>query len=241
MFIDDLHWADSASLSLLHYLARAVNSQRILVLAAYRSEELTVNVEGHPHFLVDILRALKREDLLKEIKLTGLNKNEISTMAESMLGGRVDPELVKKLSVESRGNPLFVVESLRMLLKDRELYHEEGEWRLSVDTLGVPKKVKEIILRRLNALNHSQRRTLNVASVIGEEFDTDLLAATLRQGSIDVLETLQAISQSTALVFCTEDFFEFAHAMYREVIYEEIPGALRKRYHSEIAEIIEKN
>ena len=127
-----------------------------------------------------------------------------------------------------------------MLLKDRELYQEEGEWRLSVDTLGVPKKVKEIILRRLNALNLDQRRTLNAASVIGEKFDTDLVAAALRQGNIDVLETLHAISQSTALVFCKEDFFKFAHAMYREVIYEEIPEALRKGYHSEIAEIIEK-
>ncbi len=241
LFIDDLHWADSASLSLLHYLARAVNSQRILVLAAFRSEELTADIEGRPHFLVEILRVLNREGLLKEIKLAGLNKSEISEIAENMLGGIVDPELVERLTVESQGNPFFVVESLRMLLKDRELYQEEGEWRLSVDTLGVPKKVKEIILRRLNVLNRNQRRTLNAASVIGEKFDAGLLAATLRQGSIDVLETLQVVSQSTALVCCEEGFFKFAHAMHREVIYEEIPEALRKGYHAEIAEIIERN
>ena len=118
---------------------------------------------------------------------------------------------MEKIAVESQGNPLFIVESLRMLLDDGELCLEAGRWRLSVDNLGVPRKVREVFLRRLNALNREERRTLDVASVIGEKFATNLLSAALGVSNIKVLETLQSISQSTALVYSEENSFRFVH------------------------------
>jgi predicted ATPase len=74
LFLEDLHWADSASLSLLHYLSRAVkDSERVLVLATFRSEELTSDAEGHPHPLTETMRMMRREDLFNEIKLSTLH------------------------------------------------------------------------------------------------------------------------------------------------------------------------
>ena len=73
IFLEDLQWADSASLSLLHYIAGLASSQRILILATFRNDELTADAEGHPHFLVDILRALERDGLSEEIHLQGLS------------------------------------------------------------------------------------------------------------------------------------------------------------------------
>ena len=69
LFLDDLQWADSASLLLLHYISRSIRSARILVLATYRSEELSPDAEGRPHPLVESLRLMRREDLFTEIKL----------------------------------------------------------------------------------------------------------------------------------------------------------------------------
>jgi len=105
LFIEDLHWADSASLALLNYVARTVNdSERILVLATFRSEELTADVEGRPHPLAETMRLMRREDLFAEIKLASLDQGAVAELAENMVGGSLEPRLAEKLATESRGN-----------------------------------------------------------------------------------------------------------------------------------------
>jgi predicted ATPase len=95
LFIEDVHWADSASLALLHYVARAIHdSERALVLATFRSEELTADAEGHPHPLAETLRLMSREELFTEIKLSSLNRESISKVAESMMGGSLQDHLL---------------------------------------------------------------------------------------------------------------------------------------------------
>jgi predicted ATPase len=239
LFLEDIHWADSASLGLLHYIAKVIRSERILILATFRSEELNVDEEGHPHPLVEALQLMRRENLFEEVRLQGLDNQNIGKVAESMVNGSIDPQLAKKLAEESQGNPLFVVESLRMLHERKSLFQDNNQWRLAVDELGIPSKIKEIILRRLGTLKLSQRRVLDAASVIGDKFNIELLGAVLKQDSLEVLETLNFVAQSTSLVCCEKDYFRFDHAKSRETLYEEIPLPLQKGYHSRIAEKLE--
>jgi KaiC/GvpD/RAD55 family RecA-like ATPase/tetratricopeptide (TPR) repeat protein len=240
LFIDDIQWADSASLALLHYLARAIdNSERILVLATFRGEELTVCPEGHPHSLAEALCMMRREELFTEIKLSNLNLDSVSKIAENMIGGRLQKEFAEKLSKESQGNALFVVESLRMLSERKSLIQENNEWRLAVDELGIPSKVRDIILRRLSMLKHAQRRVLDAASVIGEKFDVELLSDVVGQDSLEVLEILGIVAHSTSLVRVEGNFYRFDHAKSRDTIYDEIPAPLKKGYHARIAEKLE--
>ncbi len=241
LFLEDIHWADSASLALLHYIARAVNnSEKILVLATFRSEELTADAEGHPHPLTETLRMMRREDLFTEINLSNLTSTDVQRITESMVGGTVNLALADKLSKESQGNALFVVESLRMLAERKSLIQENNQWRLTVDELGIPSKIKDIILRRLAILKYNQRRVLDAASVIGEKFDVELLGTVLGQDSLEVLETLNVIAQSTSLVGVEGNSYRFDHAKSREVLYEEIPLPLKRGYHGRVAERIEK-
>jgi predicted ATPase len=239
LFIEDIHWADSASLALLHYISRVVSSEKILVLATYRSDDLTTDAEGRPHPLAEVMRQMRREDLFTEITLPSLNQTEVAKTVENMLGGKVQSELMERLVKESRGNSLFVVESIRMLVEKKSLVLENALWRLSVDEVGIPSKVKDIMLGRLGSLRRDQRRVLDAASVVGEKFDVDLLGAVLSQDSLAVLETLNDIAQSTSLVRCEEDYFRFDHSKSRETLYAEIPLALRKGYHGRIAEKLE--
>ena len=239
LFIDDVHWADSASLALLHYISRFIASRRVLVLATFRGEDLNPDSEGHPHPLVEALRLMGREDLFKEVKLSGLNRTDVSLLAENMVGGRVQSELAEKLASESQGNSLFVVESLRMLSEKGSLVLENSRWRLATDEIGIPTKIKDIILRRVGSLKLNQRKILDLASVIGSKFDPELLGAVLGQDSFEVLETLSAIAQSSSLVVCEGSFYRFDHAKSRDALYEEISPPLRKAYHGRIAEKME--
>ncbi len=239
LFIDDLQWADSASLSLLHYISRSISAARVLILATYRSEELGPDAEGRPHPLLETLRLMRREDLIKEIKLPQLDQADVAALAEKMVGGSLHSELADRLAEESQGNPLFVVESLRMLSEHGSLVQDSGHWRLSIDEVGIPTKIKDIILRRVSMLKPNQRRILDLASVIGERFDVELLGAVLGQDSLDVLETLNAVGQSSSLVCCEGSIYEFDHAKSREAIYEEISPPLKKGYHERIAEKME--
>jgi tetratricopeptide (TPR) repeat protein/KaiC/GvpD/RAD55 family RecA-like ATPase len=106
--------------------------------------------------------------------------------------------------------------------------------------LGIPSKIKDIILRRLAILKYNQRRVLDAASVIGEKFDVELLSTVLGQDSLEILETLNIVAQSTSLVCVEGNFFRFDHAKSREALYEEIPLPLKRGYHARIAERLEK-
>ncbi len=239
LFIDDLHWADSASLALLHYLSRVLSSKKVFIVVTFRSEELHPSADGKPHPLVETARLLRREDLLKEINLTNLNGLEVAKVAEHIARGPLDPEFVAKLAAESLGNPLFVIESMRMLIENKSLVKKDGYLQLATEEIGIPQKVRDIILRRLGSLKPEQRRMLDLASVIGEKFDPTLLGGALTTDAVKTLEELNGISGATSLVHSDEVNYRFDHAKSREVLYSEIPSALRREYHAKIAATIE--
>ena len=239
LFIDDVQWADSASLALIHYISRAINSEKVLLLATFRSEQLTGDAEGRPHPLVETLRLMKREDLFKEIKIANLNQKDVSEVAESMLEGALDIDLAEKLAKESQGNPLFIVESLRMLREHGSLIHEHDKWRLAQSEIGIPDKIRDIILQRLSSLTRNQRKVLDAASAIGERFDAELVACVLGHEAPEAIETLDVIWQTTSLIRCEGELYRFDHASSRDAVYGEISPAQKRVYHSKIAQMLE--
>ncbi len=241
-FIDDLHWADSASLSLLHYIARAIEAERILIIATFRDEELNTQTNDlpNPSPLVQTIRLMGREGLYHKLKLGQFDSKEIRLIAESMLGGKIDEKFEKKLQLESHGNPLFIVESLRLLSKKGSIIQEKNQWIHTVDKFEIPAKVKDVLLRRLDALSPIQRKALNAASVIGNKFDPDLLAAVIAKDSLDILEELNAIAKATLLIHNEGKLYRFDHAKYQEMLYEEIPEPLKTKYHLRIAQNLEE-
>ena len=239
LILEDIHWADSASLALLHYISRLINSERVLVLATFRGESLRFDLEGQPLPLVQALRTMNREDLYTEMKLPSLDETDVGMMAASMLGGHLQAGFLQKLSAESHGNPLFIVESLRMLINEGSLIEENGQWRPLTDRLTIPAKVRDIILQRVGSLKLKQRKILDVASVLGDKFDYRLIASVLHQEQIQILEKLNAIARTTSLIKYEDGSYLFDHAKSREVVYEDMPDPLKIGYHSMIAERLE--
>ncbi len=241
LFVDDLQWADSASIALLHYISKTTRSNRVLIIAAYRDEELNPDYEGHPHPLCDSIRMMRREDLFEEIKLQGLQPKDTIVLAENMVKGRLQSDFAQKLLHDSQGNPLYIIESMRMLVEKEQIAKENNKWVLSTDRIKIPTKIKDIVLHRAEMLNSNQRRMLDVASAIGEEFDPKLLAATTKFDLHEVLETLESISSTSSLIIGKGSSFKFDHANTRASIYEALSSPVREEYHARIAEKLESD
>jgi tetratricopeptide (TPR) repeat protein len=239
LVLEDMHWADTASLSLLHYISRAILNEKMLVLVTFRSEEISIDAEGHLHPLAETINLMNREGLLKEIQLANLNLKHVGEIAESMLHGKVDPKLVERLMKESRGNPLFTVEFLRMLFDRGNLIREKDQWHLSVEQIGLPSKIKGVIMQRIGKLNPDQRRVLDVASVIGEKFNPNLIAGVLSKDPMEIIEALNRVLKSTSLMSVIENMYVFDHPKFQEILYEEMSHPLKRVYHERVAEQIE--
>ena len=238
LVLEDMHWADTASLALLHYLSRSVASERIMILGTFRNEELS-GEEG-PLPLSRTLHLMNREALFSEIKLANLTFEDVGKIAESMLGGSVDSSIAQSMLDQGQGSPFFVVESLHMLAESGCLVKEQGVWRVK-GKIGIPYKVREVILRRLEGLRPEERRILDVASVIGDKFDACLIGSVLSIDSLVVLETLNKMFHTTLLLRVEDNAYTFDHALSRDVLYQEISQPLRVGYHERIAEKMENN
>jgi len=240
LFIDDLHLADTASLSLLYYLARVVQNSKILVVGAYRPEEVTKIYEGTLHPLLDIIHRMSRYDLVQKIELKRLNQDDYFDLVQSMLNVDLG-NLAILIYHEAEGNPFFAIETIKLLIQQKVLVKEDGRWSLSgdIEDIDIPHRVCDVIIRRVNVLKEEERVILDCASVVGKEFSSNVIENVLDLNPIVVLRNLNNIERKHLLISSTRDGFRFDHQLIREVLYNEIAPELRKMYHSRIAKYIE--
>jgi len=241
LFIDDLHLADTPSLSLLYYLARHVQNSKILVVGTYRPEEVARIHEGTVHPLLDVMQRMSREDLFHKIELERLSQVNYFDLIHSMLGVSLD-ELVKLIHEETDGNPFFAIETLRLLMQQKVLIKEDDHWKLSknIEEAEIPPRVYDVVVHRINALKDEERDILNCASVVGEAFSSKVIESVSGVSRIRLLKTLNNIEGKHHLIRSFEDGCRFDHSKIREVLYNEIAPELRNEYHSMIAGYIEK-
>ncbi|MFC8518920.1 ATP-binding protein [Streptomyces sp. NPDC057257] len=186
--VDDLHWADEASLRLLQWTASAVADDSVLLAGLYRGREAFAYGEAGT-----VLRAAARERTASSLTLGALTPPEVTELAEHTLGHTPDPRLLKVVQERCEGNPLFVKEMVRLLDSDTHEHdhdHEHGHEHdqdhdrapASQDgrLLPLPRTVREAVGSRLNRLTPACRQTLRQASVLGREFTTQLLTATVQ-------------------------------------------------------------
>jgi len=240
MVLDDLQWADSASLQLLHFLARNSNVLRILLIGTYRPEDLQVEEGGKVHPLIESLRIMRREGIFHELALDRLAPDELKLALEGMLGGKIDAELLHKIASESGGNPLFAVEVVRLLVSTKSIVFRDGVWKISGHVrIDVPSTVKEVILRRIDRLPRDERRLLECAAVVGEWFDPSVLEKTLGLNRLNLLEDLDTIERNFQLLKASDGLYRFNHEKIRQVTYDEISLARRKELHRIIGQVLE--
>lgn len=236
LVLDDVHWAAKPTLLLLRHVLRAPAALRVLVVATYRDTDL-----DRTHPLAEMLADLRREPGVERLALTGLDVQGVADFLEYRAGHSLDDagtELARVVQAETEGNPFFVGEVLNHLVETGALVFRDGRWTsdLSVDQVGIPEGVREVIGRRLSHLPSSANEVLSVASVIGRDFDVGLLATIIPGGEDAVLDALEA-AERTGLVLPVPGRaanYRFSHALVRTTLYDELTTSRRLRLHRDV-------
>jgi DNA-binding CsgD family transcriptional regulator len=235
ILLEDLHWADAASLDLLRFLARTVADIPLLLLATYRADELA----GH-HPLGQLMPAMIREAPTMRLALRRLDPDAVHGLvaARYRLPEPDLPRLVTYLHGRSEGNPFFIVELLHALEEEGAMRAEEDGWRLGgLVGVHIPPLLRQVIGGRLNRLDARVQHLLTVAAMIGQEIDPSLWAAVAGEDDETVLAAAeQAIAARVLEEALTGTSVRFVHALMREALTLRMLAARRAVWHRRIAE-----
>ena len=240
--LDDLHWADAASLQLLGHLAHASLPMAVSVVATFRDSDVG---RGHP--LTALLANLRRTPSVDRVGLLGLDDYEIIGLMEAAAGHNLPDDgvaLAHTIRRETGGNPFFVVELLRHLVQEGTLAPgDDGMWHLVVDLeeVGLPSSVREVVAHRIATLGEESERALTMAAVIGRDFDLPVLAAVLETDELVLVDTLERATTAGVLSELPGDTerYRFVHALIQHTLYEDQSATRRRRAHLRIAETLE--
>ena len=237
LFIDDLHWADQGTLSLLYYILRDLRKERVMLLAAYREIELD---RAHP--LAAALVEWNRDRLATRIPLDRLAYEDASVLLATLFGqNTVSEDFAQAMYAETEGNPFFLEEVVKALIEQGQIYRENDTWeRKDISELAIPQSVKEAIGRRLNRLSKNCADMLHTAAALGKDFIFSELAAASPLDEDLLLDALDEAASAQLLHAEGRESFVFSHDKIREVLYEELNPVRRKRLHQRIGEGLEK-
>ena len=243
LVLDDLHWADRPSLQLLRHVVRSGSMMQLLVVVTYRDSEAALSAD-----VSEVFAALRREHNTDWMTLGGLGDSDIAEMIEHAAGHPLDRaghQLAAMLCRDTGGNPFFAGEILRHLVESGVLVQgADRRWVASVDlrTIGLPESVRSVIGQRVARLGPVVQQVLRIASVIGREFDLDLLSAISGRSDLELLDVLESAQAGTVIVEIGGHVgqYGFVHALIQQTLYEELGGTRRQGVHRQVAETLEK-
>jgi class 3 adenylate cyclase/tetratricopeptide (TPR) repeat protein len=234
---DDVQWGEPTFLDLLEYLADWIKTAPVLFVCLARPDLLEVRptwMMGKPNATL--------------LALESLSGNELDGLIQNLLGGaELAPSARVKIADVAEGNPLFVEETLRMLVDDGVLQLRDGRWALAHDVseLTIPPTIHALLAARLDRLDAGERAVIERASVVGRRFwwgaVAELSPLEMRP---DVIVHLQSLARKELIRPdyadpSQEAAFRFAHILMRDAAYNGIPKAERAELHEQLADWIE--
>ncbi|MEW2430297.1 AAA family ATPase [Micromonospora sp. NPDC047644] len=218
--LDDLHWADPASLRLLSFAAQHTWFERLLLIGTYRDAE----VESGEHPLRPLLMPLVAK--ATTITLTGFSRDEVAALMTRTAGREPEASLVDEVHRRTGGNPFFVEQTAR-------LWHAD-------DAVGtIAPGVREAVRRRLAQLPAAVMEALTVAAVLGREFHRQVLAACAAAPAAQVDRLLDRAVTARLVVARGGGRFAFAHDLVRETLYDGLTDDDRRARHGAVVRAVD--
>lgn len=229
LVLEDIHWADRASLLLLEFLAPQLRDVAIVILAIYRDTDLTPH---HP--LTHTLASIARHPGNERIQLRGLGLEESLEFVAGVAGTAAPHDFGQVLHRVTEGNPFFMTEILRLAQSEPGRQQSEA-WRLRI-----PQTITEAITDRFRRLSETCLSTLRLAAVFGNEFSS---AAVERAGGGEGEALLEVLAEAEAarVIISGEQpgLFRFAHVLMRDTLYNQVRVSARARLHRSAGEALE--
>ena len=230
--LEDLHWADPTSLRVTRELAELAADRPLLVLVTSRP--------GTETGLADIPAA-------RHIQLRPLADDAAEALATALIGQGAGPGVLAAVLASADGNPLFLEERLSSLIESRTLVREQGSWWLREPSAPqLPQALERLVLSRVDRLSPAAREAIRAAAVLGAEFTTALLAATLGTEPSALIPVLDELSASDlvhqepyGVPTSAARTFRFRHALIQEATYLGLLRGPRRDLHARAAAAVE--
>jgi class 3 adenylate cyclase len=240
LILEDMHWADDSTLSLLEHLATSIADLPMLVLATHRDSAAEVSER-----LAETLARLARVPAARVVSLTRLSRPEVGALLAALGGGEPPTAVVEAIYERTGGNAFFVEESFRDLVESGRLLDERGGFRadIDLDALEVPSSVRLVIEQRLQRLPGPVRAMLTVAAVLGRGFDFRVLELCCDGDADAVLDGIEEAERAQLVVedcSAAEPRYQFTHELVRQALLEGLSGPRRQRYHARAADALER-
>jgi adenylate cyclase len=258
LVLDDLQWADTASIELLFRLGRRIGGQRILLVGTYRPEEVAIGRAGERHPLEKVLAEFKRYygDIWVDLHQSEQAKGQEFVNAYlNSEPNQLEEEFRQKLYQHTGGHALFTVELMRSMQERGDLVQDEqGRWVVSpaLDWQSLPKRVEGVIEERIGRLGQELRQMLTVGSVQGEDFIAEVVARVqaadagglIRRLSTELerqhrliiargVQRLEQVGQRLSL-------YRFQHNMFQKYLYNDLDEAERAYLHEDVGNALEE-
>jgi DNA-binding SARP family transcriptional activator/energy-coupling factor transporter ATP-binding protein EcfA2 len=253
LVLDDAQWADLASINLLFHLGRRLAGSRILMVVAYRPEDVALGRDGERHPLESVVNELKRAFGEMQVDLGQAGGRHFVDAFLDTQPNQLGPDFRAALYGQTRGHPLFTIELLRNMQERGDILRDEqGQWiegaALSWGTL--PARVEAVIEERVGRLEERLRDILAVASVEGERFTAQVVARVQAVGEREMLgvlsqelETRHRLVLESGEVQVNHHFlsrYQFAHALFQQYLYHTLSAGERRLLHGEVAAALEE-
>ncbi|HEY5625945.1 MAG TPA: protein kinase [Dehalococcoidia bacterium] len=228
--LDDLHWADKPSLSLLRHLARELSRMRVLVVGTFRDTEL-----ARTHPLSEALAELNRESGFQRVVLRGLSREEVAGYIRAATNVEPQRQLVDRIFEETEGNPFFLSEVVNLLTQEGAFSKE------SISDISVPDGVREALGRRLDLLSEEANELLAIAAIAGREFTYETLSLLGEGEEETVLRLIEEALEARVIEELPQaGRYRFTHALMQETLLSELSTTRRVRIHGQVGEALER-
>jgi DNA-binding SARP family transcriptional activator len=255
LLVDDLQWADAASVGLLFHLARRIDTSRILLIGAYRPQDIALGRSGQRHPLVSVVNELRRYAGDIRIDLDHASETSGADFVNALLDSRpnrLDAAFQAALFQQTEGHPLFTVELLRGLQERGDLVQDaDGCWveGVSVDWETLPARVEGVIAEQVDRIEEALQEALAIASVEGEVFTAEVVA---RVQGVETRAMLRRLSEEldrghhlVHAVAATHaqgrrlSRYRFRHFLFQRYLYRRLDSSERPYLHEEVGDALE--
>ncbi len=256
VLLNDMHFADLATVELLQHVARRSQTGRVLLVAGYRAEDIPTTPAGQ--LFSQVVHALGREGFCTTIVMRPLSEEQVVDLIQLMANHRTRPvRFGRRIHEVTEGNPYFIEEVIKALFEQGTLYIKDGQWSTDFDDirdyslLETPTSIRSAVEARLRNLSEPTRQVLTHAAVIAAargareqgDFSFDTL---LRVSGLDETALLDRVEEALRAQFIREirgaggDVYAFAQPIVRRVLYESIPRRRRRLLHRQVGEALEQ-